>query len=86
MRDNPRMNMDIMAAHVIEIVTNMSIRIPEGEAKVDMCKAVEDMINDGRIEGKLEILINLVQDGILNIQDAAKRINMTEDEFKAKMK
>lgn len=82
MKGNPRMNMDVMAARVIEIMTNMSIEIPEGERKIDMCKAVEEMIQDG----KIEILINLVKDGILSIQDAARRINITEDEFKAKMK
>ena len=82
MKDNPRMNMDVVAARVIEVMTNMSIEIPAGEKEIDMCKAVEDMIQDG----KFEILINLVRDGILSVQDAAQRINMTEDEFRAKMK
>ena len=97
MKDNPRMNMDIMAARVVEVVTNMSIEIPEGEETIDMCKAIEDMIKEraciereegkleGKIEGKYEILTNLVKDGILSIQEAAKRMNMTEEEFRRKM-
>lgn len=98
MKDNPRMNMDIMAARVVEVVTNMSIEIPEGEETIDMCKAIEDMIKEraciereegkleGKIEGKYEILTNLVKDGILSIQEAAKRMNMTEEEFRSKMR
>jgi len=89
MKDNPRMNMDIMAARVIEVMTNMSIEIPEGEETIDMCKAIEDMIKERacieREEGKLEILTNLVKDGMLTIQEAAKRMNMTEEEFRSKM-
>ena len=97
MKDNSRMNMDIMAARVVEVVTNMSIEIPEGEETIDMCKAIEDMIKEraciereegkleGKIEGKYEILTNLVKDGILSIQEAAKRMNMTEEEFRRKM-
>ena len=94
MKDNPRMNMDVMAARVIEVMTSMSIKIPDGEETIDMCQAIEDMIKEraslereeGKLEGKIEILISLVHSGILSIQDAAKRMNMTEDEFRAKMK
>lgn len=94
MKDNPRMNMDIMAARVIEVMTNMSIEISDGEETIDMCKAIEDMIEEraciereeGKLEGKLEILTNLVKDGILNMQEAAKRMNMTTEEFRTKMK
>lgn len=90
MKDNPRMNMEAMAARVIEVMTNMSIEIPEGEEKIDMCKAIEDMIKERacieREEGKVEILIGLVKDGILNMQEAAKRMNMTTEEFRTKMK
>ncbi len=53
----------------------------ENTEVVDMCKAIEEMINDGRKEGKLEILAGLVRDGILSIQDAAIRANMTEHDF-----
>ena len=68
----------------------MSIEISDGEETIDMCKAIEDMIEERacieREEGKLEILTNLVRDGILNMQEAAKRMNMTTEEFRTKMK
>lgn len=32
-------------------------------------------------KGQIEILVGLVKDGILNIQDAAKRVGLSEIEF-----
>lgn len=34
-----------------------------------------------RNEGALEILIGLVKDGLLSLSEAAKRMNMTVEEF-----
>lgn len=55
-----------------------------------MCKAIEDIIKERACieheEGKLEILTNLVKDSILIIQEAAKRMNMTEEVFRSKMR
>ena len=36
---------------------------------------------EGRAEGRVEILSNLVKDGLLSAGEAAKRMNMTEREF-----
>ena len=58
-----------------------------------MCKAVEDWAEElltegeakGRAEGEargiLKTLSELVKDGILTLSDAAKRANMTIEEF-----
>lgn len=53
---------------------------------VNMCQVIEEMIKDGKNEGRLEVLIGLVRDGLLNITEAAKRADMTVDEFQSKMK
>ncbi len=87
--NNSHKCMEASAAQVIRAITNTPIEIPEKTEVVDMCKAIEEMINDGReegklegiLEGKLEMLADLVQDGILSIQDAAARVNMTEHDF-----
>lgn len=83
--NNSHKCMETSAAQVIRAITNTPIEIPEKTEMVDMCKAIEEMINDGREEGKLErkleTLAGLVQDGILSIQDAAIRANMTEHDF-----
>ena len=46
----------------------------------------EDGRREGRAEGTLQTLIDLVKDGILTIKEAAARAKMSEDAFSAKMK
>ena len=38
-------------------------------------------IEQGYEQGKLKILVSLVKDGLLNLSDAARRANMSEEEF-----
>lgn len=40
---------------------------------------------EGRIEGRLNGMIELVRDGLLDIAEAAKRANMTQEEFSRKV-
>lgn len=102
LKDNPRMLMEVSAARVIKTITNTPIVIPEEEERIDMCKAIEDMISDSKAEGKKEgrkegrkegkkegaliTLAGLVRDGVLSVKDAALRLNMTESAFEAEMK
>lgn len=94
MKDNPRMKMETNAARVIRAMTNINIDIPEEAEEVDMCKAIEDMIEErseererkGREEGAVTMLIGLVRDGFLTKTEAARRVNMTERAFEKKMK
>ena len=55
-----------------------------------MCKAIDDMMQDSRAEGRTEgilfTLTRLVRDGVLSIKDAAFRANMTESAFETVMK
>ena len=63
----------------------------------NMCKAWKEMKRDakregriegkreGKIEGALEMLCGLVKDEMIKVEDAAKRVNMTEEMFLAKM-
>ncbi len=52
MRDNPRMNMDICAARVIGAMTGTDIEYSEEkEGKVNMCKAIEDMMRHSEEKG-----------------------------------
>ena len=63
-----------------------------------MCKAIEEMLADakaegenlgltqGRLEGKFESLAELVKDGILDINEAASRVDMSVEEFENQMK
>ena len=85
------------AALDISAATHTSINISEKEETVDMCKAIEEMLADakaegenlgltqGRLEGKFESLAELVKDGILDINEAAKRVDMSVEEFDKKI-
>lgn len=44
--------MDADAARVIRTITNMPVEIKEKEEKVDMCKAIEEIMEDSRQEGE----------------------------------
>ena len=46
-----------------------------------MCKAIEEMIEDGRSEGRIEMLIQLVKDNVIDVSIAASESGMTKEEF-----
>ena len=81
-------------ADMVSIVTNSDLRYAEGKENVDMCEAIEGIKNDyraigraeGRTEGSLEMLINLVKKGILSAGVAAAEAGLTVEEFEEKMK
>ena len=54
-----------------------------------MCQAVDEMIEDGRAEGRMEGVIKayagLIKDGLLSVKEAALRMHMTEEKFVEEM-
>ncbi len=86
------------AVRMVNEFTKLKIQIKESEGEVDMCKAWEDWKQynwelgqqegrqEGRLEGALCILYDLVNDNIINLQEAAKRAKLSEEEFCEKMK
>lgn len=90
LNETPREWIEANAARVIKAITKTPIEIPDGAEAVNVCEAIEAMMKDskdeGRAEGKMEALAGLVKDGLLSIQDAAARLNMTAAEFEAAMK
>ena len=89
LHDNPRMHMEVNAARVIQTVTNTKMKIQKGSKVIDVCRAIDDMLEEskerGRAEGEkkgmLNILAGLVKDGILDRKEAASRAGMTEAAF-----
>ena len=65
--------------------TKLEVGVGKGEEK-DMCKAIEELVAEGRAEGKAEgvlnVLIQLVKDGLLDMSTAAERAGMRKEEFK----
>lgn len=82
--------MDMETYQTLGILTGMkeltNNTILKEEADTNMWKAIEDLITDGKTEGRLEALFELVQDGLLSIKDAALKASMTEDVFSSEMK
>ena len=48
------MYMENAAAQVIKAITNTPITISEEEEEINVCQAVDEMIEDGRAEGRAE--------------------------------
>ena len=55
-----------------------------------MCKAIEDIKNDGKLEGKregkCETLYELTRDGIITKETAANKLNISVEKFEKDMK
>ena len=77
--------LDRDSAEIINIVTGSNLSIEEGKESIDMCQAIEEMRAESRAEGEakgiLKTLVRLVKDGILTLSEAAKRANMTVEDF-----
>lgn len=75
--------------HLINECTGSEIVIPEGEEVINMCKGLEGYgkkeREEGRAEGILITLVELVQKGLLAVKDAAAQAGMTPEEFQQKM-
>ena len=67
-------------ADMVNVVTSSNLHYNDGEERVDMCEAIEEIRKDEIIE----TLVGLVKDGLLTIAEAAKRADMTVPEFEEK--
>jgi predicted transposase YdaD len=56
----------------------MGGKVLEHEAKTILRRGQ----SEGRIEGRRDTLVELVRDGLLSISEAAKRLNMNEEELR----
>lgn len=81
--DNPRMMLEASAAQVISAVTDTVVDISEEKEEVNMCQAIKELMEDSRNEGRLSAFADLVRDGIITVSEAAKRVNMSVDDFQA---
>lgn len=81
------------AARVIETITHTDFAINEKTEVVNVCQAVEDMMKTrerkgeevGRKQGRMDMLVQLVRKGLLNITDAAEEAGLSCEVFALKM-
>ena len=103
MNHNQRMeHLEVGAAQVIKEVTNTKFQIPKGMEEVNICEAIEVLMNrretegirqgleqgisQGMAQGKLSLLKDLVEDGTLTMEAAAGKVIMSVEEFEEYMK
>ncbi len=67
----------------------MKVDIPN-DGGYNMCKAIEDIKNDGKregiLEGEVKTLYELTRDGIITKETAASKLNITVGKFEKDMK
>ena len=84
------MLIDREAALVIKTITNTAIEISEKEEKIDMCKAIDDMLSEREVKGEirgieigeLRMLVKQVKKGRLTIEEAAEDAAMSVEKFR----
>lgn len=64
--------------------TNLKIVAGKG-ADENVCKAIEELVAEGKAEGAIQMLFRLVSEGLLSLSAAAVQANMTEEEFEAQL-
>ncbi len=57
------------------------------EALLEICKELcEDQLKEREERGKEQAFMSLVKDGLLSVNEASKRLSMSEEDFIEKMK
>ena len=84
--------MDNEAVMVLNTCIDAKIKVSEKEEKTNMCKAIQDMIERGRAEGRQEEheklnskIISLYRRGLFGEDVATTVLDMTVEEFRDKM-
>ena len=54
--------------------------------QITMCDFIDRLEEKGKVEGKLELLADLIADGTLTIKQAAEKMSMTVTKFKSAAK
>ena len=61
--------LNIESVTIINMLTNSNLKIEEGKDEVHMCKALDDLIEDGRIEGRNEGWANSLVNHVMKCMD-----------------
>ena len=74
-----------VAEHCLEKYEVIKKGIQEIMGGVLLDYPAKTILNTGRAEGRLDMCIGLLKDGVISLAEAAKRLSMTEEELKSKM-
>ncbi len=74
-RNHKYQNLDKLAAQAISVCTNVDFKVPDGEELVDVCKAIEDIKDESRDEGREEerhnTAVRMIKAGKLSLEEIA---------------
>ena len=80
---------------MMDVIVRANKGLFEEVKEKDMCDAIRELFHDeieeatkkvrieAHLEGKLEAIMELVRDGLLNVADVAKRLQISEAEVEA---
>ena len=78
------------AVFVINAITNSNLKIDENQEVFDMCQAILDIKEEGRIEGGITSMVKICKEFNVSFSDTVKRIatefKLTEKESEVKVK
>ncbi|MBR2037865.1 MAG: hypothetical protein IKA09_09100 [Lachnospiraceae bacterium] len=74
-----------VAEHCLEKYEVIKKGIQEIMGGVLLDYPAKTILNTGRAEGRLDMCIGLLKDGVISMAEAAKRLSITEEELKSKM-
>ena len=84
MYDDRTRKLDGYYAHLEYVAEEKQLARMEGiEEGIE--KGIEEGIEKGRAEGAITTIVGLIKDGILTIENGAKRLNISESELTAYM-
>ena len=91
---SPYESLSTSAALVLNSCAGMGIKINQKEEKMNMCKAIQEIrqegeargVEKGRAEGIFKTLYGLVRDNLLSLTNAARKAGQSEEEFAAGMR
>ena len=86
---------NVLYKAMMDVIVRANKELFEEVKEKDMCEAIRELFHDeieeatkkvrieAHLEGKLEAIMELVRDGLLNVADAAKRLEISEAELEA---
>ncbi len=79
-----------ISATLIKETTGLNLKISKEKENIDMCKAVNDLMEDSRKEGekkgKLELLTSMIKQGMITLDQAATSLGITTKQLLADFK
>ena len=77
--------LNIESVTIINALTNSNLKIEEGKDEVQMCKALDDLIEDGRNEGRNEGRIEGIKEGIRALISLCREFGIGDNEIITKI-